>query len=139
MEWITFAILTSCFWSLYHMASKATSQLISPIVASVVSSLSLIIGSTLYYFSSLKISYQSLNLKGLVFAVLMGIGAGIGDIFYVYTYQKGGPISETAPITLIMLVILVLLISNLVFRESMTVYKMIGIVFGIISIYLVLR
>lgn len=140
MEWIIFAILTSCFWSLYHMASKITSQLISPIVATVVSSLvSLTIGSALYYLSSLETGYQSLNLKGLVFAILMGIGAGVGDIFYVYTYQKGGPLSETAPITLIMVVILVLLIGNLVFRESMTISKMIGIVFGTISVYLVLR
>jgi drug/metabolite transporter (DMT)-like permease len=61
----------------------------------------------------------------------------VGDILYVVSYRQRSALSQTAPVTLIMLYVLVSVCGGLFFRETISPTRALGLALGVLSVYLI--
>lgn len=86
-SWFIFAILALIMWGLWGFFPKLATQYITPksaIIWEVVGSL--LVGIVVAFF----IKFQpEIHTKGIVFAVLTGITATLGTLFFLYAVVQG--------------------------------------------------
>jgi transporter family protein len=78
---------------------------------------------------------QTSSAPGVFWSVLTGICVGVGTIFFFILFQKGGPLSAV-PMILAGGAALMAIVGILVFKESATGMRLLGISMALIGLFL---
>src|SRR5437867_11996672 len=78
---------------------------------------------------------QTSSGPGVFWSVLTGICVGVGTIFFFVLFQKGGPLSAV-PMVLAGGAALMAIVGILVFKESASALRLLGIVLALAGLYL---
>lgn len=68
---------------------------------------------------------------GIVFAMLSGLGITVASILLFFALRRGGPVAATGTIVMGGGVALSALVSPILFREPLTVRRIVGVVLGV--------
>lgn len=138
MDWLIPALATIVFGVGYNILVKVTSKEIEPATASLLVILGAMIPVLVYLgFKFLTSSdFSKINSNAVFLVLLGGIFMGISTMFYFSTYVKGGTLSSALPLIMIGTVAIVSLFGIFMLREDLGFIKIIGLGFGLISIYL---
>jgi transporter family protein len=133
-KWVRYSVLTILLWGAWGVVSKATVQLISPLLNQVLFTLGL---APLVLMSAL--SRRSLEgthkLKGGAYAFATGLLGGLGNVTFFVALSRGGKASTVVPLT--GLYPLLTIFTALIFlREKLNGVQLVGIVFAAAAIVL---
>jgi transporter family protein len=90
------------------------------------------------YLIGLRISGkwdQGFSTQGVVYSALTGLCVGIGTIFFFLLFQKGGPLSAV-PAILAGGAAIMAIVGIVFFKESLTLYRVAGVAFSVIGLFL---
>ena len=132
-EWFVFALLALIMWGLWGFFPKLSTNYISPKSALVYEVLgSMIVGILIFFLVGFK---PEVHTKGIIFAVLTGIAATLGTLFFLYAVSRGKA-SITMAITVLYPLITIAL-AFFILHESISVKQGIGMLLALIAIVLV--
>ncbi len=77
--------------------------------------------------------------KAVIYSMIAGIIIGVINIAIFYMYRAGAPISVALPVTRIGVVVLAIIAGFVIFSETLSPTKMVGIALSFLSIFLMTR
>ena len=132
-EWFVFAILALIMWGLWGFFPKLSTNYINPksaLVYEVVGSV--IVGVIILFLVGFK---PEVHPKGIIFALLTGIAATLGTLFFLYAVSRGKA-STTVVITALYPLITIML-ALLILHEPISLKQGIGMLLALAAIILV--
>ena len=132
-EWFVFAILALIMWGLWGFFPKLSTNYINPksaLVYEVVGSV--IVGVIILFLVCFK---PEVHPKGIIFALLTGIAATLGTLFFLYAVSRGKA-STTVVITALYPLITIML-ALLILHEPISLKQGIGMLLALAAIILV--
>jgi uncharacterized membrane protein len=131
--WLLYAILTIMFWSIWAILSKFASAQIPAIHLQLLFTL----GNTLVMFGLLL--RVNLNLEtgpqGVLYGVLGGVFAGVGNIALFEAFRRGGPASIVVPLSALYPLVTVVL-AILLLKEKLNWRQRTGVVLAVVAVSL---
>ncbi|HLC71605.1 MAG TPA: EamA family transporter [Candidatus Nanoarchaeia archaeon] len=132
-EWFVFAILALIMWGLWGFFPKLSTNYINPKSALVYEVLgSVIVGVIIFFLVGFK---PEVHPKGIIFALLTGIAATLGTLFFLYAVSRGKA-STTVVITALYPLITIML-ALLILHEPISLKQGIGMLLALAAIILV--
>ncbi len=131
-EWFIFALLALVMWELWGFFPKLSTNYISPKSALVYEVLgSLIVGIIIFSLLGFKPEIQG---KGILFAVLTGLAATLGTLFFLYAVSKGE--ASLAVTTTALYPLITIALAFLILKEPITVLQGVGMALAIVAMIL---
>lgn len=136
MYWpIALIVLSNVF---YHVCSKETPSAINPFASLTVTyAVGLLLSLLLYFVTqkggSLLSEYKHVNWASFVFGLtLVGLEAG-----YIYLYKAGWNISVGSLIASVLLAIALIVVGVLLYKETISLRKVAGVIICLIGLYFI--
>jgi len=136
MYWpIALIVLSNVF---YHICSKETPAAINPFASLTITyGVGLLLSLLLYLVTqkggSLLSEYRHLNWASFVFGLtLVGLEAG-----YIYLYKAGWEISVGSLIASVLLAIALIVVGVLVYKETISLRKVAGVILCLVGLYFI--
>ena len=138
MNWLPYSLLAAAFWTMFHVGARLSGQSLNPVLASMVASVTaLAVALAWHYFFPDQDATRRSVAPGLwIYAILMGLGAGLGDITYVILQKRAPHFAQAAPITLILLYLFLFAAGLLLFNDTLNARRLAGMLLGILSLLL---
>lgn len=137
MDWLVPALITMVLWVGFNLLVKFSSKELDPmlgaLILSVVAAVPILIYAAFKFLD--KIEWSKVSTNGIALASLGGILAGLATIFYFQTYSKGGTLSVTLPLIMVGNIAIIAIIGVFVFKEELTLLRIIGLGLGLLSVY----
>lgn len=131
-EWFIFAILALIMWGLWGFFPKLSTNYINPKSALVYEVIgSVIVGMIIAFLVGFKPEVQ---IKGITFAVLTGIAATLGTLFFLYAVSMGK--ASIVVTTTALYPLITILLAFLILHEPITITQGIGILLALIAMVL---
>ncbi|WP_216726201.1 EamA family transporter [Hymenobacter siberiensis] len=140
MNWLPLALLTALCLALYNFFIKLAADHVPPAVGAVVLQLvAAALGAA--WLLKLKLQGQPLVVpgKGLVWAVLAGLGVGLAEILTFVVFQRGVNSSVGTPVIVGGSVLLTAILGLVVLREALTLPQAGGLLLIVAGIALLAR
>ena len=137
MNWFPLAILFMFFSALHTICIKYAGSGITPLYAMLVSNIVVFTGSVILYLS---FKYSGMEMVATKPSLLWMVGAGICviifEIAFLYIFYANAPIATATTIMRVGTLGLVFIAGYYLFNEKLDLTKIVGLLFGITSIYL---
>lgn len=134
-KWILFSMLTILLYGLMGVVAKFASNSTEPLLVQVISSFGMIPLLIMLVFSrkAKNEEQEKINIRGILFSILVGILASIAAIAQFFAFSLGGPASIVVPVVSLASLVTVIL-ARFFFNEKLNRYQLIGLVFSIVAI-----
>lgn len=136
MYWpIALIVLSNVF---YHICSKETPSVINPFASLTITyAVGLLLSLFLFFVTqkggSLFSEYKHVNWASFVFGLtLVGLEAG-----YIYLYKAGWNISVGSLIASVLLAIALIVVGVLVYKETISLRKVAGVIICLVGLYFI--
>ena len=132
-----FVLLTTIFFGFFNIFIRAAGPRIGGLLGPLVVE-GFAAGILLVYFLWRKFngSVESVTSLGLVFSMAAGFCAAAGSIGFFIVFSRGGMLSAAGSFVLIGSTLLTILGGFVIFKEPVNAYRVVGILLGLISLYL---
>lgn len=137
LQWFWYAIGAAVLYGLHQIFTKLASAGISDGLGGFVVEGTAAL-TILAYLAFLKFGgqwNQTSTASGVMYAALTGICVGVGTLFFFLLFQKGGPLSAV-PMILAGGAAIMAVAGVLVFKESLSVARVAGIIMAIAGLFL---
>lgn len=131
--WQQAALGASCLIAFHYLLLRAASGKIGDSLGALVLEGTAAFGIFLYWLVMRGDSVPTTK-PGIVFAALSGLGISGGSILLFYALRRGGPVASTGTIVLGGGVAISAIIAPLVYKEPLTVRRIIGVALGIAAL-----
>lgn len=129
---IAFALISACAFGVWAVFQKQASSYINSLFGALVISLTAVILGMILLWPKFNLAAANAKPRGIVFAILAGVCALSIDYFALKAYDTGLAVSIGAPIIIAVSVAVASLIGFFL-GESITLYKILGLVLIIIG------
>ena len=132
---IVLIVLSNVF---YHICSKETPAAINPFASLTVTYAVGLLASLLLFFitgkgSGLLAEYRHVNWAVIVFGLsIVGLEAG-----YIAMYKAGWNISTGSLIASVLLALALIVVGTLIYRETITLRKLVGVLICLVGLYFI--
>jgi uncharacterized membrane protein len=131
-------MLTTVTWGIYDVFFKVLEKEINyflGLMIIAVSQLLIALPFVIYYHQSANLHSST---RGYVISAIMGILLGLGTIFFFYSFRHGAATSVAVPAYSIGVLLIGALAGIFFFKEPASLKLIMGIILGIISIFLLI-
>lgn len=132
--WQIAALFASCSIAAHYLLLRAASGRLGDSLGALILEGTATVGVALMYAIGLRGGDVPTTRSGIVFAMLSGLGITGASILLFYALRRGGPVASTGTIVMGGGVALSALLSPLLFREPLTVRRMVGVGLGMAAI-----
>ncbi len=129
-QWLFYAILAALFWGLWGVIAKLISSDISPYVNHFLFTLGMLLTFPLV---AKKCKTKEVNSKGIVWGLIAGILAVVGNIAVYKAFGSGGQAAIVIPVTNLYPLVTIV-IALLIFKEKLSWINGLGILLAIPAI-----
>lgn len=139
MTWLKYTLVTTIFYGTFNIFMKlASSYGINNKLGTFILNLTATLIMVMYFILLKPFSRTTGNLLtiGIVFAVLAGVSAAIGNTSRFIAYDLKAPLATSQLISSIGSMAITSIASFIIFKESFTLGKFIGLIIGSFGIYL---
>ena len=132
-----FVLLTTIFFGFFNIFIRAAGPRIGGLLGPLVVE-GFAAGILLVYFLWRRFngSVEPVTSSGLVFSMAAGFCAAAGSIGFFIVFSSGGMLSAAGSFVLIGSTLLTILGGFILFKEPINAYRVVGILLGLISLYL---
>jgi bacterial/archaeal transporter family protein len=132
--WQIAALFASCCIAGHYLLLRAASGRIGDSLGALVLEGTAALGVALMFALGVRGGDVPTTKAGVVYAMLSGLGITGASILLFYALRRGGPVASTGTIVMGGGVALSALVSPFLFREPLTVRRMIGVALGLAAI-----
>jgi len=135
--WFSYALWAAVLYGLHQIFTKLAAERISDGLGGFVVEATAAL-TILLYLACLRFGgtwNQTSSAPGVFYSVLTGICVGAGTVVFFLLFQKGGPLSAV-PMVLAGGAALMAIVGILIFKESASVPRLLGIVMALVGLYL---
>ena len=135
--WFSYAVWAAVLYGLHQIFTKLAADKIGDGLGGFVVEATAAM-TILLYLAWLRFGdtwNQTLSAPGVIYSVLTGICVGAGTVVFFLLFQKGGPLSAV-PMVLAGGAALMAIVGILIFKESASVPRLLGIVMALVGLYL---
>ena len=140
MSWLTFALLTIVFYSLFDFLVKLSSSRIhgglAAFIMNIVSAVVVLI--YLIFLASKGEKVIDIKQNGLLFSTLAGLAIGLASIFFVKMFATGTNLSIGVPLIRIGIVLFTSVLGVLLLKETINLKYLVGFILASIGLYLII-
>lgn len=129
-KWLRYALLCIFWWGVFGFLAKLGSERISPIEMQILFTIGMLpLVATAVWSAGMKVETDR---RGVGYAVLIGVLAGLGGIAYFAAMESGkaslvGPVTSLFPLLTVVLAMIFL-------KERMNQIQVAGIILGLVAI-----
>lgn len=134
--WQLAAVCAACFVAAHYLLLRAASGRIGDSLGALILEATAATGIALAYVLGIRGGNVPASRAGVLFAVLSGLCISVGSILLFQALRRGGPVASTGTIVLGGGVALSSLAAPWLFREPMTVRRLVGVALGITAMVL---
>jgi drug/metabolite transporter (DMT)-like permease len=132
-----FVLLTTISFGFFNIFIRAAGPKIGGILGPlVVEGFAAAVLLVFFIWLKLKGSVESVTSLGVVYSMAAGFCAAAGSIGFFIVFSRGGRLSSAGSFVLIGSTLLTILGGFILFKEPINAYRVVGIVLGLISLYL---
>jgi uncharacterized membrane protein len=131
--WQQAALGASCLIAFHYLLLRAASGKVGDSLGALVLEGTAALGIFLYWLVMRGDSVPTTR-AGVIFAALSGLGISGGSILLFYALRRGGPVASTGTIVLGGGVAISAVIAPLVYKEPLTVRRIVGVALGIAAL-----
>jgi len=135
--WFIAAIVAAIAYGLHNVFTKLAAGHISDSLGAFMLEITAAICILIYMFylitTDIKFDFAP---RGVIFSIFAGLCVGLGTVLYFFIFSKGGELSIAGPLVLIGGVFLMAVVGIVFFKEKISFIKLTGIVFGLISLWM---
>lgn len=136
MLWLLFLGLTILAWTSYDVLFKFLGNEINYFLALFIISLGQLLVAVPFLIYVFFTGGVNSSIRGYYISVLMGVLLAAGTIFFFYTFKFGAPLSVAMSVYGIGSIIVGALAGVLIFKETVSLTVLAGMILGTISIVL---
>jgi len=136
MNWIIFLFITILTWGSYNLFFKVIEKDINYFLALLIISITGGIISIPFIISASHSANLNFSSKGYWLAIIMGVLLGVGTVTFFYAFKHGASTSIAVPAYAIGALIIGVVGGVLFFHEAINIRIIIGLILGLISIFL---
>jgi bacterial/archaeal transporter family protein len=131
--WQVAALAAACCIGGHYLLLRAASGRIGDTLGALILETTAAIGISLAWLFGLR-GGETTTRAGVVYAVLSGLFISAGSILIFYALRRGGPVASTGTIVLGGGVTISAILAPVLFRESMSGRRLLGIALGIAAL-----
>ena len=138
MNWIFFSLLTAVGFGMSDVFTKVASDKISAFsgvvflhLTSGVIALCLMFALPFFGFEK-----QQVTSSGIFYSIVAGVFLFIGGSSYFFMFDKGAPLGIGVLVTTLGVISITLIASTLFLKEPLSMQQIVGILLGLVSVYL---
>jgi bacterial/archaeal transporter family protein len=132
-NWLHFSLLALITWGFWGFFPKLAVKYIDPKSAVFYEVLgAVLVGLLALALLGFKVQY---NGYGVLFAILTGVAALLGGLFYLYALSKGGSVSVVVVLTALYPLITIAL-ASIILKEPVSIKQGVGMFFALAAIIL---
>jgi len=129
--WQQAALGASCFIAMHYLLLRAASGRVGDSLGALILEGTAAAGILAAYLVGIRGDPIATTKLGVLFAVLSGLAISGGSILLFFALRRGGPVAATGTIVLGGGVAISAILAPLVFREPLTLRRVIGVALGI--------
>jgi drug/metabolite transporter (DMT)-like permease len=134
--WIFVLMTTLCF-GLFNIFIRAAGPKIGGVLGPlVVEGFAGAVLLAFFLWRRLNGSVEALTSLGVIYSMAAGLSAAAGSIGFFIVFSRGGMLSAAGSFVLIGSTLLTILGGFILFKEPINTYRVVGIILGLISLYL---
>ncbi|HZG25122.1 MAG TPA: DMT family transporter [Chitinophagaceae bacterium] len=130
--WLVFAIVAGLCWGVWGVLAKLIAEDVSPYLNHVLFTIGMLFTVP---FVLKKCRVKKLNKKGLMWGIIAGSFALIGNLGVYYAFSSGGEASIVIPLTNLYPIVTIL-IAILLLKERLNLYNVLGLLLALPAIIL---
>lgn len=141
MIWLYSILAAMASFTVHALTVKALGERLSPaFLTPAFYTFAVIILYALFLWQRPKVDWGEVAAPAtLIPIIIAGVTIGLTDFFFVRSLNQGAPISVAIPILLGGSTVLITLISAYLFKESINMWKVLGVLMTVGGIYLVYK
>ena len=140
MTWIHFALIFSIAHAAHSFFIKLAGDNITPAFAMIVSNIVVLTGSLIIFFAFKMQGVEMTATKpAIIYVTLGGLAVIVFELALFYMFNLGAPLTYAYAITRILPLILVVGFGTVFFHEAITAKKAVGMVLGILGIWMMVK
>jgi uncharacterized membrane protein len=136
LAWQLAALAASGFVAAHYLLLRAASGRLGDSLGALILEGTAALGIALAYAAGIRGGDVPTSRAGIVFAVLSGLCISVASILIFQALRRGGPVASTGTIVLGGAVAIAALLSPWLFREPLTVRRVVGVALGITAMIL---
>ena len=136
--WKIATLFAALFFGFYNVFTKLAAGKITDQLGALVletSAILLILGYILFLGIKGTNSFK-FSSEGIIFSALGGICAAVVTVLYFVIFRTGGDLSVAGPLILVGGMLTMALVGTIFLKEGITLLKVLGIISGLLSLYL---
>jgi bacterial/archaeal transporter family protein len=135
-EWFKYAIAAALLYGLHQVFTKMAADKIGEGIGGLVVECTAAVSIAIYVLALWAMGKQQVaSAGGVWYSVLTGICVGLGTIAFFLLFQKGGPLS-VVPGILAAGMALMAIASFTIFREPLSMTRLLGVLFSVLGLVL---
>lgn len=133
--WFPLAILAAVLYGLHNVFTRLASSRINDYLGGLILETTATTGIALYilYLYGREATLMEWSRMGIFYSILAGICVGAGTVLFFVLFRLGAPLSTAGPIVLAGGIALMSLAGCVLFKEPLTVKKVLGLVFTLVG------
>lgn len=132
-DWLIYALCCSLLYGFWGFFSKLATQYIDYNTAFVYEAVGAILATLLIIVKTNNFNLQG-DLRGIIFALLVGVCGTVASLVFFIAIAKG-PVASTVSITSLYPIVTVLL-SFIFLKEPITLFQTLGLLFAVVAVIL---
>ncbi len=139
MNWLTTALFTILFYSVFDLFVKLASGKINDnLGAAIMNIVSFFVAFIWLLIRSYSGEQVSFTKPGIIYAVLAGIFVGLASIFFIRMFALGVNLSTGVPLVRVGMIVLGSFFGVLILKDGINLKYIIGFLFSVIGLYLII-
>lgn len=140
MNWLTTALFTIIFYSLFDLFLKfAAGKINDNLGAAIINIVSFIVAISWFLWRWQFGSEQpDITKPGLIYSIIAGVFVGLASIFFIRMFALGVNLSIGVPLVRVGMIVLGSLFGVLLLKEGVNLRYILGFCFSVIGLYLVM-
>jgi len=135
-QWF-YVLLTTVFFGLFNIFIRAAGPKIGGILGPLLLEGSAAVMLLVFFlWRKSNGAVEAVTSQGVAFSIAAGFCAAAGSIGYFIVFSRGGALSAAGAFILIGSTLLAILAGLILFKEPINTYRVLGLILGLISLYL---
>ncbi|MFW0862420.1 MAG: EamA family transporter [Candidatus Komeilibacteria bacterium] len=140
MAWVLFGILAAVSFGFYNFFTKISADKLNPIIALVfITGSSFLVALVIALLFKLSGQELVLSKNSISIPILAGVFTGIAEMFYLFMFTKGAPLSIGNPLVVGGTIIVAVLLGMIIIKEPLSWVKAIGILVTLLGVIILSR
>ena len=139
MNWLTTALITIVFYSVFDLFVKLASGKINDnLGAAVMNIVAFVVSFGWFLIRSRLGDPANVTKMGLIYSIVAGAMVGLASLFFIKMFSLGVNLSIGVPLVRVGMIVLGSVLGVLILKEGLTVRYVVGFLLSILGLYLVM-